>query len=181
MAGLPNVLSCLRIVLALLLVLLSESPALFTITYIVCGITDIADGYIARKYNAATKLGSKLDSLGDFIFWAVVVAVLFFRTSIYTDSLVLTGGLVVTIMRAANFLITKIKFKQWGMLHSTGNKAAGLALYLALPICVLLGYMPLYLAIPVFIIALLSALEEMAILVTSNKYNANRKSLATKD
>lgn len=181
MERLPNLLSGLRIVLALVLPPLAESPGLFAATYVLCGITDIADGYIARKYNAATTLGAKLDSLADVIFWAIVLAILFLRTGILSDRLVLTGALVVILVRAANFLITKIKFKQWGMLHSYGNKASGLALYLALPGCVFLGYMPLYLVIPVFTMALLSALEETAILVTANKYNPNKKSLATKD
>ena len=180
MGRLPNILSGVRIVLAFLLVPLSESAALFAVTYVLCGITDVADGYVARKYKAATPLGAKLDSLGDFIFWAIVLAILFFRAGIYINNLALTGSLAVIIVRAVNFLLTKIKFKQWGMLHSYGNKAAGLALYIALPVCILLGDIPLTIIIPVLSIALLSALEEMVILVTSSTYNANRKSLVTK-
>lgn len=179
MGRLPNILSGVRIVLAFLLVPLSESAALFAVTYVLCGITDVADGYVARKYKAATPLGAKLDSLGDFVFWVIVLAV-FFRTGIYINNLVLTGSLAVILVRAVNFLLTKIKFKQWGMLHSYGNKAAGLALYIALPVCILLGDIPLTIIIPVLSIALLSALEEMVILVTSSTYNANRKSLVTK-
>ena len=45
----------------------------FLLVYIFCGITDILDGFIARKINATSELGSKLDSFADMIIIFVVL------------------------------------------------------------------------------------------------------------
>lgn len=66
---LPNLLSIARIALAGLL-LINQQP-LFSVCYLICGLTDVLDGFIARNYRLQTTLGSKLDSLGDFVFGAL--------------------------------------------------------------------------------------------------------------
>nr|WP_295734419.1 CDP-alcohol phosphatidyltransferase family protein [uncultured Intestinibacter sp.] len=33
-----------------------------------CGILDVLDGFIARKFNVTSKLGAKLDSIPDYDF-----------------------------------------------------------------------------------------------------------------
>ena len=48
MKHLPNILSSLRIVGAVALLLSDVSSILFGVLYIVCGISDIADGWLAR-------------------------------------------------------------------------------------------------------------------------------------
>ncbi|RGC49932.1 CDP-alcohol phosphatidyltransferase family protein [Enterococcus gallinarum] len=57
---LPNLLSIARIALAGLL-LINQQP-LFSVCYLICGLTDVLDGFIARNYRLQTTLGSKLDS-----------------------------------------------------------------------------------------------------------------------
>ena len=47
MKHLPNILSSLRIVGAVALLLSDVSSILFGVLYIVCGISDIADGWLA--------------------------------------------------------------------------------------------------------------------------------------
>ena len=42
--------------------------------YIYCGISDILDGFIARKTKNESEIGAKLDSVSDIIF--VVVAMI---------------------------------------------------------------------------------------------------------
>ena len=48
MKHLPNILSSLRIVGTVVLLLSDVSSILFGVLYIVCGISDIADGWLAR-------------------------------------------------------------------------------------------------------------------------------------
>ena len=68
MKHLPNILSLLRIVGAIALLLSNVSSILFCMLYIVCGISDITDGCLARKLKCDTRTGALLDSLADFCF-----------------------------------------------------------------------------------------------------------------
>lgn len=105
---LPNILSLARIALVpLLLVLLQEQNFLMSLViFIVAGITDGLDGYIAKHYNAKTKLGGILDPLADkallvssyvmlsllelIPFWLVVVVV-------FRDLIIISGYLIMEI------------------------------------------------------------------------------------
>lgn len=40
----------------------------FYILYLLCGLTDMIDGTIARKTNTASRFGARLDTIADFIF-----------------------------------------------------------------------------------------------------------------
>ena len=42
----------------------------FYVVYLLCGLSDMADGTIARKTNSVSKPGSQLDSIADLIFVA---------------------------------------------------------------------------------------------------------------
>ena len=69
------ILSVSRIILALGLLFINLNSLLFIIVYLLCGLTDIADGYIARKYRFESNLGAKIDSLADFILVMVILIV----------------------------------------------------------------------------------------------------------
>jgi cardiolipin synthase (CMP-forming) len=66
--NLPNAVSLLRLLLAPVLILLAieQQPVWFIITVLFSGFTDVLDGFLARILNQITKLGSHLDSWGDF-------------------------------------------------------------------------------------------------------------------
>ena len=68
MKYLPNILSSLRMLGALALLQSNVSSSQFWVLYTVCGISDIADGWLARKLKCVTRTGALLDSLADFCF-----------------------------------------------------------------------------------------------------------------
>lgn len=66
----PNLLSCFRIVLVPVFILIffagtPDAYAWAVAVFILAGLTDILDGRIARKYNQITMLGRILDPLAD--------------------------------------------------------------------------------------------------------------------
>ena len=69
MASLPNLLSCLRIVLVPVLLALAwgNHSETFLVCFILSLLTDVSDGLLARRLNQATELGARLDSWGDLL------------------------------------------------------------------------------------------------------------------
>ena len=66
----PNLISIFRILLIFPIIFLLEiNFKTFVWFFIIAGgISDYADGFIAKKYNLKTKLGAKLDPLADKVF-----------------------------------------------------------------------------------------------------------------
>ena len=67
---LPNIITLLRIAGSLGLLLCDVTDVAFWIIYALCGISDIADGWQARKLKCVTRTGALLDSLADICFVA---------------------------------------------------------------------------------------------------------------
>ena len=77
MLSLANGISLARIVLVLVLILVKPLSITFFTIYLVCGISDVLDGYVARKTNTVSSLGGKLDSVADLIMVLVVCLLLY--------------------------------------------------------------------------------------------------------
>lgn len=65
--NLPNFLTMIRFILVpvMAFLLLTEKFIAAIAVYVIASITDVLDGYIARKYNLITKLGKILDPMAD--------------------------------------------------------------------------------------------------------------------
>ncbi len=159
MKQLPNIISVLRMILSIGLLGLEPFSPVFYGVYSLCGISDMLDGYIARKIDATSKLGSQLDSVSDLIFLGVVLWLILPR-------LVLSKGLILWVIAIAaiRFITVGIGFRKRHTLeiaHTYGNKITGLMLFLSL---FALPYISIQI-LGVFLcgVASLSALEELII------------------
>lgn len=67
----PNIFSLLRIFLVPILIILAykEYPNLFLILAAIALATDAIDGFLARRLNQITTLGTTLDSIGDMMMY----------------------------------------------------------------------------------------------------------------
>ena len=63
----------LRIVGTLGLVILIPSFATFFCVYTLTGLTDVLDGWIARKTKTSSDFGARLDSIADMLFYGAVL------------------------------------------------------------------------------------------------------------
>ena len=77
----PNALSISRIVVAPLVghAVLTDRPGLAVSLLVLCGISDVADGYIARRYHQKSALGSIIDPLSDKLLVGVLTGVLVWK------------------------------------------------------------------------------------------------------
>ena len=75
--NIPNILTifrlCLIPVYIAVFALEGDTKELAAIIFIAASITDVLDGYIARKYNMTTKIGQLLDPLADKLMQLTVV------------------------------------------------------------------------------------------------------------
>ncbi len=72
--NLPNLVSFIRILMApvLFYFALTQQPYWFIGTLLFAEFTDVLDGFLARTLNQITKIGSHLDSWGDFIIYTSI-------------------------------------------------------------------------------------------------------------
>lgn len=173
----PNCITLGRIGLALSLLFLKPLSPAFLAIYILCGLTDLIDGPIARKTGATSNFGAKLDSVADTILIGVSLFTLY-------PFLGLTPGIIlwiclIGIIRAASIMTALQKFKTYASIHTYGNKLTGIILFIT-PILLPHVHHTLWAAV-VCTIATLSAVEELIILITSSQLQLDRKGMFRKD
>ena len=103
----------------------------FWIIYGLCGISDIADGWLARKLRCVTKKGALLDSLADICFVACLCPLLLPILGL-PQWLWLWGGVIVAI-KVMNQISAIARHGHCCFPHTMANKWAGFLLFIAVP------------------------------------------------
>ena len=176
MKNLANYVSISRIVLSLCLLLTYPLSLEFCIIYVICAVSDIVDGYLAKTYGS-TKLGSKLDSIADAVFFLSFLIVLWPLLNIGYFALI--SILVIIIIKIVSITIGYIKFNQFVLIHTYLNKCIGFLLIL-LPLWVLIiksTSIILNVVNILCVIAIIAAIEELAIIIFSKNLNLDLKSI----
>jgi len=153
---LANAVTGIRISGSILLAFVPVFSVPFYAVYLLCGLSDMADGMIARKMNSGSPFGAELDTIADFLFAAVTLAKLL-------PHIPMPGWLpqwiaVIALIKAANIGLGFIRHRQLVSVHSVMNKVTGSLLFL-LPLT--LGSIKLkYSAVIVCSTATVSAIQE---------------------
>ena len=159
-----NIITGSRITFSLPLLIIPLSSAWFYVLYLFCGLTDMIDGAIARKTNAVSSFGSKLDTAADFIFMAVCAVKIL--PIIYLPVLLWIWIAVIAIIKFANIVFGFIRIKKLVDYHTVLNKITGLLLFL-LPLT--LQYIePTYSFAIVCIMATIAAIQECYYTIKTN-------------
>jgi len=164
--------------LSLCLLLFLGDRMLLFIVFVICALTDVLDGVIARHYNAQSALGARLDSAGDFLFFITALVCIAIWEGEQSLTLLPYAG-VLALIRFVNLGISRIRFRVFASVHTWGNKAAGILVFISFGVYVLTG--ALWAFIPACAVAGLSAAEETLILLTSKKLDLDRKSIFIKN
>ena len=128
----------------------------FYIMYFLCGFSDMIDGTIARKTNAISEFGSKLDTIADFVF--VVVCLIKLLPLVHISVWVWIWIAVIAVIKTTNIVWGFVCRKKLVTLHSVLNKATGILLFL-LPLT-LQSVEPTYSFALVCTIATIAAIQE---------------------
>ena len=128
---LPNVISVLRIAGSIGLLFCDVAGLPFWVVYALCGISDLVDGWLARKLHAETKAGAILDSVSDIVFVACCAIRLSPVLDIPTWLWIWAG--VIVIIKIVNQISAMVVFKRFCFPHTWANKLTGFLLFLTVP------------------------------------------------
>ena len=128
---LPNIMSSLRIAGSVALLLCDVVGTTFWALYALCGISDIADGGLARKLKCVTKRGALLDSVADICFVACCAWKLLSILEL-PQWLWLWAGVIVAI-KIVNQFSALVMYGRCCFPHTTANKWPGFLLFIAVP------------------------------------------------
>lgn len=176
MKSIANIISIVRIFLVISLLFIKPLSVEFFIIYFLSGISDILDGYIARKTKTTSKLGEKLDSFADLIM--VIILIILLVPILKLPVKIIDWIIIIALIRVVSLIIAFKKYKIFGSLHTYLNKLTGFLLFIS-PV--------LFVTIPkdlvlygICIIATISAMEEVIINIVSSEFHANIKSIIVK-
>ncbi|MBP5708754.1 MAG: CDP-alcohol phosphatidyltransferase family protein [Bacteroidales bacterium] len=131
MKRVPNIISSFRILGAFSLLFFDVKSAVFWIIYLLCGISDIFDGHLARRLGAESKAGAILDSVADICFVICCALKLFPIMDIPRWLWIWTG--IIVLIKAINQISAQVIFKKFCFPHTTANKMTGFLLFLTVP------------------------------------------------
>lgn len=162
-----------RIFFAIIMVIAEPFSGMFWICYLWGGLSDILDGFLARRLHLQSDIGAKLDSIADVFFNG---ALLFIVVANITFPLWMWGCIgIIVVIRLISYSVGFYKYHAFASLHTILNKITGVFLFV-FP----LFYTWIGVELTGFItcfIALLSAIEEMMITVKEKELNRDCKSI----
>jgi CDP-diacylglycerol--glycerol-3-phosphate 3-phosphatidyltransferase len=130
MKRIPDFLSVSRIALCLPLLLVDAMTKPFWVLYLIAGLTDMLDGFLARRWGVESRFGARLDSLSDFVFVLVVGYKLFPWLKLPTALWMMIGLIaLVKMINAISAFVVKHRIK---FLHTKANKLTGFLLFIGM-------------------------------------------------
>ncbi|MCK5662129.1 MAG: CDP-alcohol phosphatidyltransferase family protein [Thiotrichaceae bacterium] len=123
--NIPNIVSGIRILMVPVLVYLaiSQQAIIYIMALIFTELTDVLDGYLARRLKLVSELGAQLDSWGDFLVYTTMTisAWLLWPDIVYREQIYIA---IIISCFTLPVLIGLIKFKTFISYHTLGTKVA---------------------------------------------------------
>ena len=151
-----NIITIIRILCGFAILFCPVFSVAFYSLYLTAGLTDMMDGWVARKTNTVSDFGSKLDTVADVIFVIVCLVKLLPVMEIPVWLYVWIG--IIAFIKLINIVSGYVVQKQFVAVHSVMNKVTGILLFI-LPLTI--SFIDLkYSAAVVCIIATFAAVQE---------------------
>ena len=123
-----NIITFSRILFSLAMLAFLPRSVPFAAFYLLCGVTDVLDGFVARKLHTESETGEMLDSAADLLF-AVIYAVKilpFLNIPLW----IWIWTAIIAAAKITGILIASKNAHRLSIAHSFGNKLTGLLLFL---------------------------------------------------
>ncbi len=152
-----NIITGSRVAFSLPLLFIPLSSAWFYILYLLCGLTDMIDGAIARKTGSVSKFGARLDTASDFVF--MLVCTIKVLPLIHIPVWLWVWITLIALIKIFNITLVFIRKKKLISIHSVLNKTTGFVLFL-LPLS-LTFVEPIYSVATICLLATIAAMQEV--------------------
>lgn len=129
MKNIANYISISRVLMSMILLIPETFSFPFNIVYIYCGISDMLDGFIARKSKSESEIGDRLDSTADIIF--VIVAMVKILPVLYLSNWIIIWVVFIASIKIINIVYSYIYNKKMVLPHTIANKLTGFVLFVA--------------------------------------------------
>jgi cardiolipin synthase len=176
--NIPNALSLYRILVFPLAFwfLLSGQEEIFSIFLCINLITDLLDGFIARTFNMVTKLGARLDSLGDIgtYILAFVGVIKFKSADLAVHGLIFYLFIFLYVSAMAYHFL---KFGSFASFHLYSTKITGYLQGTVFFLWFFIGFYPVLFYISM-VIGVLAELETLVIISIIKQRSSNVKGLS---
>ena len=173
--NMADTVTTMRMAASLFLFFIPLKSIWFLVIYTFAGLTDVLDGWLARKTGRASEFGARLDSVADLLFYSVLLTRLFPVLYQMLPGVIwyVVSGIV--LVRLASYVTAAVKYHRFASLHTWLNKLTGAAVFL-LPYVLFDSNIVVY-SWAVCIIAFAASAEELAIHLLRTDYMANPKSI----
>ena len=123
-----NIITGSRIVFSLSLLFIPLSSAWFYALYLICGLSDMIDGTVARRMNSTSEFGARLDTVSDFVF--MTVALIKFVPHLHIPAWLWIWIGIIVMIKLGNAALGFVRTKKLVSPHTVLNKITGLLLFL---------------------------------------------------
>ncbi len=176
--NIPNIITIIRIIGATALIFLDIFSLPFFIIYSLCGLSDILDGFLARKLHVESRLGSVLDSISDLFFLGIMAVKIMPTLSRLLAPWNWAIIIIPFVLHMLAYIICAFKFHRFSSLHTYANKIMSMSIFFY-PFTFISEIRVVYetYAIVFGLIALYGAIEINIIQLFAFRYSESNKSL----
>jgi phosphatidylglycerophosphate synthase len=131
MKNLPNIITSVRLLAALLLLfecLNGQATRHFLGLFGAAGVSDMLDGFLARRFNCCTEFGARLDSISDLLLYLTVLLFLALNATVELSAcayLLILGAFA----QVLHISFALFKLHQYPSYHSTFSRACAYVLF----------------------------------------------------
>ncbi len=157
----PDVFTFLRILCALVLLFLTPLSIPFLAVYALSGLSDLLDGFLARKLNQTSTMGAKLDSIADLFLYITVLVRLIPALKARLPGWFWFIVAFALLLRFCCYVYAALKFRRFASEHTYLNKATSFLVFTVPFLLKLPGFV--WFAALICLVAILASLQELSI------------------
>jgi phosphatidylglycerophosphate synthase len=133
MANIPNIITSARLIAAGLLLWqivasADRGASQFLLLFVIAGVSDMLDGFIARRFNWCTEFGAKLDSVSDLLLYIAVLIFLWLNCTADLSKCVPMVA-VGAVIQCFHCLFSYFKLGQYPAYHTTFSRVCAYAIF----------------------------------------------------